>query len=527
MPLIRKWLRLNKYKSAKQQASIQQAGPEFGSQEADIGPLLADNLAELRSRFLHAPDLVIRSFLHAQSGRAAALAYLEGLTDKNAVNNNVLRPLLFPSDGGNQARDLDMQPNVQVNVGSVREIYQWNHLEHALLHGRSVLLLDGTAAAQMYDTQGWPQRTVEDPQLEASLKGAHQGFIETLGQNIAMIRRYIPNRELVIKEMMVGKRAPVKCSIVYLGDIANPELVGEMENRLQQVNVDCILNTGELAEYIEDNPYSPFPQFILTERPDGAASQILQGRICVVLDRSPSVLIGPASIVSFFQNIDDYSTRWPVASFIRLLRCAGFFIAAFLPAIYIALISFNHEVIPLYLILSIGEYRGRVPFSPLVEAMIMEITLEMLREAGVRLPTPIGQTVGIVGGIVIGQAAVQAGLVSNVMVVVVASTAIASFILPNYDLASAIRLVRFPIMLLSSMFGIVGIVVGAMALLGHIISLESLGTPYGSPFAPIRYADWKDTIMRLPLWKMRTRPKGALPLEEQRMDTMPPEGGSS
>ncbi|WP_179233015.1 spore germination protein [Paenibacillus rigui] len=484
-----------------------------------VAPALADNLAELQIRFQQAPDLVVCQFTHVQRGVGAALVYLEGLTDKNAVNNNILRPLMYaPESAGNAGEP-------QINVGYVRHLQQWNQIEHAILYGRSVLFIDGTAQAQAFDTQGWPQRAVEDPQLEASLKGAHQGFIETLSDNIAMIRRYIPNRDLTIKEMTIGKRAPAKCSMVYLGELANPELVQEMEQRLGRLDLDCLLNTGELAEYIEDNPYSPFPQFIVTERPDGAASQLLQGRICVLLDRSPSVIVAPASIISFFQNIDDYSTRWPVASFIRLLRCVGFFTAAFLPAIYIALISFNHEVIPLYLILSIGEYRGRVPFSPLVEAMLMEITLEMLREAGVRLPGPIGQTVGIVGGIVIGQAAVQAGLVSNIMVVVVASTAIASFIIPNYDMASAIRLIRFPIMLLSSMFGIIGIVVGSMALIGHIISLESLGTPYGTPFAPIRYSDWKDTFLRLPLWKMRTRPKGVMPLELKRMNPKPPERG--
>jgi spore germination protein len=201
----------------------------------------------------------------------------------------------------------------------------------------------------------------------------------------------------------------------------------------------------------------------------------------------------------------------------------GFFLSTFLPAIYIAVISFNYEIIPLDLLISIGESRERVPFPPIIEALVMEITLEMLREAGIRLPSPIGQTVGIVGGIVIGQAAVQAGIVSNIMVIIVASTAIASFILPSYDMASAIRLLRFPVMIAASMFGLIGIAIALMILVAHLISLESLGTPYGTPFAPVRFSDWKDTLIRLPLWSMKDRPKETRTKQSRRLGE--PESG--
>lgn len=219
----------------------------------------------------------------------------------------------------------------------------------------------------------------------------------------------------------------------------------------------------------------------------------------------------------FFQSIDDYSTRWIIASFTRLLRFLGAVIATVLPAFYIAAISFNYEIIPLRLLLKIGEFRENVPFPPLVEALMMELTLEMLREAGIRLPKPIGKTVGIVGGIVIGQAAVQAGIVSNAMVIVVSLTAIASFIIPNYDMSSAIRIVRFPLMILASLFGVLGIFVGLSVIIGHLLKLESLGTPYGNPISPLRLTDWKDTFIRLPLWKMTTRPTGAKAIQSIRM----------
>lgn len=479
---------------------------------------LAQNVANLQSLFTHIPDLIVREFTIKHSGEQAALVFLEGLGDKNSINNDILRPLQFDS-----ARS-DAIGGLAVTVGHISRITAWRQIESAVLHGDSVLLIDGRAEAYAMDTKGWPQRAIEDPQLEASLKGAHQGFVETGSQNIALLRRYIPNRELKINEIWVGERGHSKISVLYLADVTHPDVLQEIMDRIQQLDVDVIINTGELAELIEDNPYSPFPQFILTERPDAAASQILQGRVVVVVDRSPSVLVAPATFISFFQNVDDYSTRWSISTFIRLLRLFAFFVAVLLPAFYIAITSYNIETIPAKLLITIGESRGRVPFPPFVEAILMEITLEMMREAGVRLPAPVGQTIGIVGGIVIGQAIVQAGLVSNIMVIVVAFTAIASFILPNYDMVAAVRLLRFAMMAAASMFGIVGITIGVMLMIGHLISLKSLGTPYGAPYAPIQLADWKDAFIRLPLWKMKKRPVSARAIQSKRQGSNHPKG---
>ncbi|PAE39395.1 spore germination protein [Bacillus sp. 7884-1] len=476
---------------------------------------LSENLDVLHRLFINTSDLVVRQFKSKQNGSRNALVYLEGLADKNLINDHILRPLMFD-------KSLNSSLESVVTIGSIKYINSWREIEKTILHGGSVLFIDDLTKAAVFNTQGWPQRAIEDPQLEASLKGAHQGFTETGSQNIAMIRRFIANRELKIKEYTVGKRSESKVSILYLADVAHPEILKELEDRIKHLDVDCILNTGELAEYIEDNPYSPFPQFLMTERPDSAASQLLQGRLCVIVDRSSSALIAPTAMISFLQSVDDYSTRWIVASFIRILRFLAFLIAIFLPALYISIISFNFQIIPMDLLLSIGESRERVPFSPIIEALLMEITLELLREAGIRLPSPIGQTVGIVGGIVIGQAAVEAGIVSNIMVIVVSFTAIASFSIPNYDMASSIRLIRFPMMLIAWMFGIVGIMVGWMLLIGHLLSLKSLGTPYFSPLAPVRFSDWKDTFIRVPLWKMTTRPKSTRAIQSKRMGSNRP-----
>jgi spore germination protein len=496
---------------------------QIGKEKPEPGEVihlsLDENLTVLRKLFSDTPDLFIRTFTIKQTQEQAALLFIDGLSDQQAINNDVLRPLQVPTEAGKPGDELMM------NVGHIVEESCWSQIEISILHGSSVLLVDGRDKAYALGTGGWPQRAIEDPQMEASLKGAHQGFVETSGQNIAMIRRYIPNRELKMRRLIVGRRGQTNVTLVYLEDVMNPKLLQSLEERIQKVDVDVILNTGELSELIEDNPYSLFPQFVLTERPDSAASQILQGRCVVIVDRSPSVLVAPVSFYSYFQSIDDYSTRWSIATFLRLLRLFAFITAAFLPAFFIAVTSFHIEIIPLKLLITLGDSRGQVPFPPFVEAIIMEITLEMLREAGVRLPAPVGQTVGIVGGIVLGQAVVQAGLISNVMVIVVAFTAISSFILPNYDMVAAVRLIRFILMVLASLFGFVGIIVGLMTMIAHLLTLKSLGMPYGSPLAPVRFADWKDTIIRAPLWLLNKRPTGTLAKQDTTQANEKPKEG--
>ncbi|OPA80049.1 spore germination protein [Paenibacillus selenitireducens] len=471
---------------------------------------LTENIQYAQSLFQDSQDFMVRQFTIQLTGEQAAILFLSNLTDKNALNNNVLYPLMY-----------EKSVLSAVAISHVKKSASWDEIISAILLGSSVLFIDKKYDASILDTQGWPQRSISDPQLEASLKGGHQGFVETGSQNIALIRRFIPNLELKVKEMKVGQRGSATVTLLYLEDVIDPGILTELEERIQNIQVDAILNTGELEEYIEDNTFSPFPQFIATERPDAAASHILQGRVAIIVDRSPIALIGPTTFNSFFQSVDDYSSRWIVSSFIRSLRFLAFFIAIFLPALYIALISYNYVIIPINLILSIGASRERVPFPPFIEAILMEITLEMLREAGIRLPAPIGQTVGIVGGIVIGQAAVQAGIVSNIMVIIVAATAISSFIIPSYDMGAAIRFIRFPMMILASLFGIFGITIGFMMLMVHLITLDSLGTPYGSPYSPVRFSDWKDSVIRLPLWLMKKRPVSSNPQQLERQTPSP------
>lgn len=497
--------------------SSQQKNNDPIKQSPSLSSSLQENMMQLKTLFTDTPDLVIRKLLIKQTKIEAAVVYLSGINDSNTVYNHVLTPLLFqnyPSD----------ESNFEVSLGHIKTVSNWKDVENSLLKGECILFIDNDYKAYIFDTTRFPKRSLEDSPIESSLTGSHVGFTETGQDNIALIRKQVENRELKIKQYVVGDRGKISISVLYLEDVANKEILKEITKRIEKIDVDAIVNAGELAEYIEDNPYSPFPQLLLTERPDFASQEILQGRFVIVVDRSPSVIVCPVTFDSFFKTTDDYSSRWMVASFIRILRYLAFFFAIFLPAFYIAVISFHFEIIPLELLLSIGVSRERIPFPPYIEAFIMEITLEMLREAGVRLPAKIGQTVGIVGGIVIGQAAVEAGIVSNIMVIVVALTAIASFIIPNYDMAAAIRIIRFPMMILASLYGFVGIIVGLMILLIHFISLESLKVPYSMPITPLRLSDWKDIFIRLPQWSIKKRPKSTLALQIRKSDSSRKDG---
>jgi spore germination protein len=500
----------------KQHISTQQSKQNL--HQGLISTNLMDNVAEIQSIFSDTPDLVVRNLVIKQTQSQAVLIYFSGIADRKTIFTHVLNPLLFEDRNQNKENEL------KVSLGHIKETNTWPQIEDAILNGEAVLFIDKCAIAYIYDTANFPKRSIEDTQIESSITGAHVGFTETGSLNVALIRKYIHNRELKIKEFIIGERGKTRISILYLADVANPDVLKELEERIQKIKVDSVINTGVLAEYIEDQPFSPFPQLLLTERPDFAAAEILQGRMAIVADQSPNVIIGPVTFDTFFKSIDDYGSRWMVASFLRLIRYVGFFIAIFLPAVYIAIISFHFEIIPLKLLLSIGASRERIPFPPYIEAFIMELTLEMLREAGIRLPTKIGQTIGIVGGIVIGQAAVDAGIVSNIMVIVVALTAVASFIIPAYQMGSAIRIVRFPMMILASLFGFVGITVGLMILLGHFIALESLGNPYSSPIAPLRIPDWKDVFIRFPHWAMNKRPLSTKALQMIKGNANRPKG---
>jgi spore germination protein len=307
-------------------------------------------------------------------------------------------------------------------------------------------------------------------------------------------------------------------SIAYIEGIANTEILNNLYTKVNAIKTDGLLSIGHIEQLISDTKYSPFPLYIATERPDKAVAALLEGRFVVFLDGTPVVLIAPVSFFSFFQAPDDYASNWMIGTMLRLFRIMGLILALILPALYISVTSFHYYLVPLNILVQLGQSRAQVAFPPIVEALLMEFTIEMLREASVRLPTYIGSTIGVVGGIIIGQAAVNAGIVSNLFIIIVGATTIASYAIPNYEFGLCIVLIRFGILLMSSFFGIIGVLVSIIFMIIHLLALESLGQPYLSPISPFKLSDQKDMIIRLPFQFMKKRPHIAQPINDKRGD---------
>lgn len=430
------------------------------------------------------------------------LLYFEGAVDAEKLERLILEPL----------RELWSD---QAHLGlALAGFASQTHIKHCvkkLTEGYTLLLIEGQPQAYAIQIDSVPQRTLTEPASEQVIRGSHDGFNERLDTNIALLRRRLKNEKLVIRYLRLGKQSQTKYAIIYMHGIANSELVDAVTKRVQAIHQDNAENPGGLVEWVEDHPYSPFPQLFTTERPDVIASDLVEGRVVIMSDNSPTAITAPGSFFAFYQTPEDYNTRWMLGTFFRLIRYIGLFVSICLPAFYISVITFHYEVIPIDLVFTVKASLENVPYPPIIEAMAMLLVLELLREASVRLPARIAQTIGVVGGLVIGTAIVEANFISNTMVIVIAITAIASFTAPNSEMGSSIRVLGFPMMLLAYWFGFIGMIFGMLYLIIHLSKMTSLGRPFTTPIAPIVLKDWKDTFYRLPMWRQRVRPDEALP----------------
>lgn len=367
----------------------------------------------------------------------------------------------------------------------------------AVFHGGIIYLLD---------VSGPEARSVQSSETETVIAGPHDAFVESASTNLSLIRRRLKSPHLKIRRYDVGEISKTTVYVLYVERIVNMQLVEDLEQRIQNIETDELNDGGKLTQFIEDNPASVFPQFLTTERPDVAVSKLAAGRVIVIVENSPTVISAPSAFFEFFSSPDDYYQRWALGTALRLMRFLALLITVTFTAMYVSVTTFHYEMIPEALLITLAESRNRVPFPPVYEALLMEIMIELLREAGARLPSKIGQTIGIVGGIVIGQAAVQAGLTSNVLIIAVASSAIASFVIPSYIMSASLRLIRFGIIILAGIWGNMGLVIGISLIVIHLSGLTSLGTSYVTPIAPMKLRDWKDVFIRAPFSMLRTRP---------------------
>ncbi|THF78091.1 spore germination protein [Cohnella fermenti] len=465
---------------------------------------VADNLSLIRELFGDSVDLISRGLGGSAGQPWLGIVYLEPLVDADLVNRCVLMPLVDkvkengPVEGIGQLHDL-------LPIGRLAELDQIGDLMTHLLSGYTIILLEG-AAAFAVSTIGGEKRSVDEPTSQTVTRGPKESFTESLLTNMTLLRRRLKSPDLRVEGFTIGRRTRTFVNMVYMEGIAAPGPVKEIRRRLGRIDVDSILDSGYIEEFIQEERWTPFPTIQNTERPDAASAGLLEGQIAVVVDGSPFVLLAPSTFVKFFQSSEDYYQRYDISSFLRMIRYICFFVSILLPSLYIAVTTFHQEMLPTPLLISLASQREGVPFPALVEALLMELTFEVLREAGVRMPRVVGPAISIVGALVLGQAAVQAGLVSAAMIIVVSFTAIANFVIPSVNMAAGARLIRFVLMLVGGTLGLFGIMCGLMVMVVHLVSLKSFGIPYMTPLAPLVWNNLKDVWIRVPWPLMKTRP---------------------
>jgi len=474
---------------------------------------LKSNLERIKEIFKDCSDIIYREFLFAQrEDIRLALIYADGLVDKAQLSEQIMRalalevPVAISGADISKARAYHLIKERGLCIHQVKETDRLEDVTEAVLSGDTVLLVDGHPSAIINGARGWEARKVSEPETEVVVRGPREAFVETLRTNTSLIRRKVKNPNLKIEMMKLGQVTKTDIAVVYLKGIADDKLVEEVKNRLQRIDIDSVLESGYIEELIEDNPWSPFPQVNHTERPDRLAARLLEGRVGIVVDGTPFVLTVPNVFIEYLHAAEDYYERFPISTTIRLIRFLALFLSLVAPSLYIAVITFHQEMLPTALLLSLAAQREAVPFPAFVEVFIMEISFEILREAGVRLPRQVGQAVSIVGALIVGEAAVRAGLVAPATVITVAITGISSFVF-FYSASIATRMLRFPLMVLSATLGLFGLISGIIIIVVHLCTLRSFGTPYLSPVAPMSTGDMKDLVFRAPWWAMFARPR--------------------
>ena len=467
----------------------------------EISAELEENYSYLKELLKDTSDAVFRKFNIGPW--EAALVYIEGLADKILLNNFVLESLMI---FGERIKKIEDIKDKLVTVTDIKEQEKMNKAVNSLLSGDTILIVDGMEEVYVIATRAWPARGISEPSGESVIRGSREGFVETMRFNTALIRRRIRDTRLKVESVSIGVRSKTDVTIMYIDDIVNRDVLNQVKGKLDSIKIDAIFDSGYIEQLIEDNKWSIFPQVQSTERPDVVASALYEGRVAVIVDNSPFTILAPTTMINLFQSPDDYYQRWIYASVIRLIRFIAIFLSLILPALYVAVTSFHTIILPTRLAYAMAATREGIPFPAFVEAIIMEISMGLLIEAVIRLPKGIGTTVGIVGGIIIGQAAVNAGIVSPVMIIIVSVTTIATFMTPNYEAVASLRIVRFILIIGASIIGFYGITMLLIIFLIHVIRLESFGIPYMSPLVNTRSGDLKDTFIRSPLQYFKKRP---------------------
>ena len=484
---------------------------------------LSDNITNLKVRYnaLINSDIILREFTLNLSGvpYKALLVCIDGMIDSDLVNNFLLRPLMEPKNNSSRtinlngikvtkSKKIDLATYIYNNLvpqNDIEKVDSLDDLISAVNIGDCALLVDTLNVGFVVDVKGYKSREISSPTNEIVIRGSQEAFVENLRTNTSMLRRIINNENLIIEDTTVGKVSKTKVAICYLKNVANTELVNEVKYRINNLDIDYVISSGQLEQLIQDKGNVAFPQLIATERSDKTSLHILEGRVVVIVNGSPYALIMPGVFLDFLSSPEDVNLKHQYSNLLKVVRFLASFITLLLPGVYVAITNYHTELLPTELLFTIAASRNAVPFPTIIEIIVMEISFELIREAGLRVPTPFGSTIGIIGALVLGEAAVSANLVSPILIIIVATTAICSFAIPDFSLSFAFRIFRFVYIILGYLCGLLGIVFGLFIQLAILANLKSFGSPYLAPYVPITNLNGSLSYFVKPIWKRESR----------------------
>lgn len=499
----------NKQQNTEKQQSENQQQQKKPKQENQQNSSFQEIEALLKESF----DYKVTEYQNEKTNISFQLTFISTMVDEQTLQDMIL-PYL-------QKETLQTMADIPriLPISEVEITKDLSQLDQKLIDGFVLLTINNQKDQVCFiAAQKQIGRNISVPEIEYNVVGPKESFVESLVQNINLIRKKMPIKELIIEQVGVGKLSKTKVAILYIDGLTNKVDVQTVKQRIKEINFDTVIDSSFISQMISDHQHSIIPQILDTERPDRTVSGLAEGKVAVIVDGSPQVLLGPTTLIEFFSSFEDYFFNWIIASFFRLLRIFAVIFSVLMTPIYVAVLTYHYELIPQDLMGIIFTTRRAIPFPPLLEVLFLELTIELLREAGARLPTKVGQTIGIVGGIVIGTASVEAGLTSNVLLIFIGLTALASFTTPIYRMNNTIRILRYPFLFLAQLWGLLGIAFGICLLLAELLRTISLGRPILAPFYPLRVADFKDSFIRLPFEKQAKRPFYLRPGDKKRFD---------
>lgn len=494
----------------------------------NVSPKIDENLNLINVTYnsLINSDVKIREFTLIAENREykAFLVYLDGMSDSTIINNFVLKPLMMRNTSNlyqaSKSQSVLKNPKIRVRKtfnledyiykslipqNDIKKISDFKELISEINTGNCILFVNGLNVAFNIDAKGFKSRSISVPNNEAVVRGSQEAFVEVLRTNTSIIRRLVNNENLVIENINVGKISKTKVAVCYLKNIANDDLIGEVKFRINNLDIDSLVSSGQLEQLIQDNG-SSLPQMIATERPDKAVNHLFEGRVVIIVNGSPYVLIVPCVLVDFISSPEDLNLKYQYSNMLRIVRLIAALFTLQLPAFYLAVSMYHQELIPTSLLFAIAASRESVPFSVFFEIILMEVSFELIREAGLRVPSPIGPTIGIVGALILGEAAVSADIVSPILIIIIAITGICSFAIPDFSLSFSFRFLRFIFLILAFIAGLLGIAVCAFISMCVLANLKSFGVPYTAPYLPSTSKNSRTSFFVRPIWKREKRP---------------------